>query len=189
MTTLSAQTQQGLTQFRDRGVERSIQAQRRSLRLPVSNAPASQAFGVGTGNTSGQYTSRQADHVQARPLTSGFAPVRAALKLQSFWGLSDADMLSICGLAAPTQDDSPAALETVLGGMMTVPFVKARLRSLMVIRTRLSALLAGDAAAEKRWLTTPWNRLGGRAPLEVMTSTDMSGLTTVEAELREFTGT
>lgn len=133
-----------------------------------------------------RYHSKGADEqLPGRALAPGHAPVRAALKLQAFWGLSDAEMLAICGL--PAEDDHGVAASLVR--YMRVPPVKARLTSLMVIRSRLSALFGGDEEPERRWLRTPWARLGGLPALDLMRSSDLTELLAVEAQVRELAGT
>ena len=131
------------------------------------------------------YSKALNENLHGRALAPGHAPIRAVLKLQTFWGLSDADMLLICGL--PADDDVAVAASLV--HHMKAPAVKARLTSLMVIRSRLSALLGGDEEPERRWLRTPWARLGGVSALEVMRSNDLTGLLAVEAQVRELCGT
>ena len=133
-----------------------------------------------------RYRSKGGDEkLPGRALAPGHGPVRAALKLQAFWALSDADMFAICGL--PVEDDQGVAASLVR--YMKVPSVKARLTSLMVIRSRLSALFGGDEEPERRWLRTPWARLGGLAALDLMRSSDLTQLLTVEAQVRELAGT
>lgn len=142
-------------------------------------------FGDPQAEASHYHSKGAGEKVPGRALAPGHAPVRAALKLQAFWGLSDADMLAICGL--PAEDDQGVAASLVR--YMKVPPVKARLTSLMVIRSRLSALFGGDDEPERRWLRTPWARLGGVPALDLMRSNDLTGLLAVEAQVRELSGT
>lgn len=124
--------------------------------------------------------------LSGRALAPGHAPIRATLKLQAYWGVSDAEMFAICGLPADEDQEGVAAS---LVRYMKLPDVKARLTSLMIIRSRLSAMFGGDDEPERRWLRTPWARLNGVCALDLMRSTDLTGLLTVEAQLRELTGT
>lgn len=142
-------------------------------------------FGASPAEASQYHAKADVANTVGRALSPGHAPIRALLRLQEFWGLSDPDMLSICGLPV----DESQAVATALVRYMKVNAVRARLTSLMVIRSRLSALLGGDEETERRWLRTPWERLGGLPALDLMRSSDMSGLLAVEAQVRELAGT
>jgi hypothetical protein len=106
------------------------------------------------------------------------------LKLREYWEISEDDMLAICGL--PKEDG--ADLAAALARYMRATDVQARLQSLMVIRSRLSALFGGDRAVERRWLRTPWGRLGGRSALDQMLSSDRGQLFVLECQVREMSG-
>lgn len=119
-----------------------------------------------------------------RSLVGAHAEVRVALKLQAYWAVSDEQLLSMCGL--PHDDDYSPGQNLVRYAKL--PDVRTRLRSLMAIRTRLSALFAGDRAAERRWLVTPWARLNGKRPVDSMASHDIADVLTVEGRVRELVG-
>lgn len=119
-----------------------------------------------------------------RSLVGTHAEVRVALKLQVYWAVSDEQLLLMCGL--PHDDDYSAGQNLVRYAKL--PDVRTRLRSLMAIRTRLSALFAGDRAAERLWLVTPWARLNGKRPVNSMASNDIADLLTVEGRVRELVG-
>jgi hypothetical protein len=121
---------------------------------------------------------------QSRSLSPGLAPVRAILKLQAFWGLSDEQLLSICGLPP----DGAGAVPSALAKHLTLVDVKGRLRSVMAIRARLSALFGGDARRERAWLSAPWARLHNDTPLAAMMSGEINRLFDVEAQVREMAG-
>lgn len=137
------------------------------------------AFGIAQ-----EHPFRMVEAARGRSLSSAHAPIRAVLRLQSFWGLSDETLLAICGLPMEP-DQSPAQS---LAKYSKLPDVKTRLRSLMSIRMRLSALLGGDAVGERRWLNTPWDRIDKKTPLSLMMSTNISDLLRVEAAMREIAG-
>ena len=119
-----------------------------------------------------------------RSLIPAHAPARVLLKLQEFWGLTDQEMRLICGLPIDEQQTVAQALVA----FSEVVDVKRRLRSVMSIRSRLSALYGGDQSVEKRWLVTPWNKLQGSSPLALMASGDIEQLIATESALRELVG-
>lgn len=119
-----------------------------------------------------------------RALAADLAPVRVMMKLQGFWGLTNEEMLRVCGLPADNADPLPQALAK----HFKLDDVKTRLTSIMAIRARLSAMFGGDAARERRWLETPWARLENRAPIALLMSGDISNTFAVESSIREFAG-
>lgn len=129
-------------------------------------------------------SNRSGERVAGRVLAPGYAPLRTVLKLQEYWGISEDEMLVICGL--PKEDG--ADLAAALARYMRATDVQARLQSLMVIRSRLSALFGGDRAVERRWLRTPWDRLDGTSALDQMLSSDRGQLSALECQVREMSG-
>ncbi len=117
-------------------------------------------------------------------ISAAQANVRIVLRLQEFWALSDQQMLSICGL--PEEEDSTFAQS--LAKYASLPDVRRRLQSLLSIRTRLSALLAGNREGERLWLATPWARIRDQAPIDLMASGDLDSLLVAESMLRDMVG-
>lgn len=98
----------------------------------------------------------------AKSLAPALAPVRAMLKLRDFWAVTDEEMAQMCGLPA----DSRLPFPSRLAAYFSVPDIQQRMRSLMSVRARLSALFQGNQDAERLWLRTPWDRLEQGTPLD-----------------------
>jgi len=130
------------------------------------------------------YARASAAPVVTLKLSSQLAPVRAVLKLQAFWALTDEQLMRMCGL--PLEDvDAPVQS---LSKHFRLADVRTRLRSIIAIRGRLSALFGGDARRERQWLETPWARIDARSPIALLTSTDINDIFEVEAQVRELAG-
>ncbi len=110
--------------------------------------------------------------------------MRVLLKLQSFWRLTDPQMRAVCGLPPDDIDTVAQALSRYI----RLPDVQTRLRLLMSIRTRLSAVYGDIATSEQTWLITSWSRLNDAAPLNLLRSTDISNVFRVDAAVRELAG-
>jgi uncharacterized protein (DUF2384 family) len=185
MTTLSAQNQEPCAYVGARAEQHQLGRQQGSgtQRPAPITRPGSVFRGSALSLLSDQVVTRRAT-APGKTMAPDLAPVRVILKLQAFWGLANADMLRACGLPP---DDTDAFQQSLARHFRLVD-VKARLRSLVAIRGRLSALFGGDRDRERRWLTTPWVRLGDQAPLALLVSDQIADLFEVEAVVRELAG-
>ena len=163
---------------------RSSSGQGRSARREQTREPLTSAFQDSSGGVFADYTAAQTGVIAGRALAPELAPVRAVLKLQAFWRLSDEQMLAICGIPAEEGGGFPQSIAK----HFRLVDVRARLRSLIAIRARLSALYGGDAERERRWLTTPWERSGNQAPLSLLTSSQVGAVFELEDQVRELAG-
>lgn len=153
------------------------------LSQPVSREAARQPL------TSSQTHERMplVTHRSPRPtrsLSPLHAPVRIALKLQAFWNIDDPSFRAMCGLP----EDSNKTTDQLLAELANLRDVKQRLRALVTIRKRLSAVLGGDRATELSWLAAPWPRLSEHSPLELLRRGKLEDVLAVEAAARELAG-
>ncbi|MBT9456877.1 MAG: DUF2384 domain-containing protein [Burkholderiaceae bacterium] len=119
-----------------------------------------------------------------RALESTHATVRTALALQKFWGLPNEALLRVLGLPSADEESVGQVLVTYSG----LSDVKRRLKSLLIIRGRLSAMLGGDRDSERAWLNATWPNLDGASPMTLMDSGEIDKLLLVESRVRELAG-
>lgn len=117
-----------------------------------------------------------------RAISQNVAPVRVALKVQEYWGLSDDDMLKICGLSL----EAGESLDSALSLRFRLQDIQDRLKALLGIKQRLGAMYS-TRDAELHWLRSPARMLNGQIPLTLMTEGHMKGLLRVEDGLRTLT--
>lgn len=117
-----------------------------------------------------------------RTISRNVAPVRVALKVKEYWGLSDEDMSRICGLSLEIGESLASALST----RFRQQDIQDRLKALLGIKQRLGAMYS-TREAELHWLRSPACMLGGQIPLTLMTEGHMKNLLRVEDGLRTLT--
>ena len=117
-----------------------------------------------------------------RTISRNVAPVRVALKVQEYFGLSDDEMLKICGLSLEVSE----SLVSALSARFRLQDIQDRLKALLGIKQRLGAMYS-TRNAEMHWLRSPARLLNGQIPLTLMTEGHMRGLLRVEDALRTLT--
>ena len=129
----------------------------------------------------------QSKAAAVNPVTSlapDLAPVRALAALQDYWGASDTQMKAMCGL--PPEGDDP--FSSTLVEYFALPDIKLRMRTLMRIRSRLSALFQGNRDSERSWIRAPWPLLNNSSPVDAMVKADLPTLIRIESSVGELAG-